>query len=330
MKDPGTQPTSSDAAQRAREAAVRQLRTVTRTPDPVEEPTRPIPIDPATNGHSEPVPAAGDGDGGRTRIVGPLEAVLRHPLLALIPLVLLVAGGAYLASARTPEYTAKARVNVGRADIPAYVLQNASYGNQVVAASYARSIDAAPVVQAAAQQTGLPVGTARDRLSATTIPDSTLIQVEATGPSSNDASGLANAGARSLIAYLKRITRSDEGARALRRYRDAQAVLRRLELRLDRLRRSNANARRVARAQLAVDAAGLEASQYANLYRQAETAEGSSSAPLTLLAPAAKADSDRRSVLEQTIVIALAAGLVLGVGLALLAANWRTLRALRE
>src|SRR3954447_7330836 len=83
-------------------------------------------------------PAASDDAGepprrARPHVAGPLEAFLRHPIIAILPVLLLTGGAVYLGVNRDPEYTAKARVNVGRTDVPAYTLQNVVIGNQGIA-----------------------------------------------------------------------------------------------------------------------------------------------------------------------------------------------------
>jgi ABC-type nitrate/sulfonate/bicarbonate transport system permease component len=47
---------------------------------------------------------------------------------------------------------------------------------------------------------------------------------------------------------------------------------------------------------------------------------------LQLVVPAATSESDEASVLKESLLIGLVAGLVLGVALALLRANWRLVR----
>jgi len=47
---------------------------------------------------------------------------------------------------------------------------------------------------------------------------------------------------------------------------------------------------------------------------------------LQLVVPASTADSDKSSVLQQSLLIGLVAGLVLGFALALLRANWYLVR----
>jgi uncharacterized protein involved in exopolysaccharide biosynthesis len=258
--------------------------------------------------------------------------VLRHPFLTLLPVVVLVGVAIFLGSSRDAEYTATARVTVGRADLPPFYLQQAMSGNQALAASYATAVDALPVATAAAQQVGVPPTDAADSLSGSQVAGSTLIEVEATGTSSNRAVALANAGSEALIDYIADISETDESRDLFRRYREAQVEVRRAQARVQRILRggtTKAEERKLAQAQLTEDSAQLRASDLANRYR-AISLDGSTASRLRLIAPAAEADSDRRDVMEQLLVVGAVGGLVLGLALALLRSNWGLLRTLRR
>jgi hypothetical protein len=300
------------------------------TAEPVAAPTA-APRERPDGATPPPGPAApaAVGDSERPRAYGPVEAFVRHPVLTLLPVVLLVAVAGYIGLARDPVYTAKARVNVGRTDVPAYVLQNVVGGNQALAASYARVISTEKVVRDAARRAHVAPAKASSRLDASPIPGSTLIQVEGTGPNNDDAVALANAGSQALIAYVTRVTRDRESAAALKRYKEAQARVQKLLRRVRSLfRQGSSRLSDLSRAQVDFEAAKLRASNLANLYR-ATTADRSTS-PLTLIAPASSASSDRATTLERLALIGLAGGLVLGLALALLRANRGRLRAMRE
>jgi hypothetical protein len=268
----------------------------------------------------------------RPHVAGPLEAFLRHPIIAILPVLLLAGGAVYLGVERDPEYTAKARVNVGRTDVPAYTLQNVVIGNQAIAASYSRVVGTEPVTTRAGRVSGVGAGEAQDRLSASPVPQSTLIQVEATGTNERDAVALANAGAESLIRYVQRVERQGGSRVLLDRFRAAQRRVSRLERRVQSLSSGNnakKNRDKLQDAQVDLDAARLTAQNAANTYRLNEGASPAS-ASLSLIAPAAEADSDYREKLEQLILLGVVGGLVIGLGLALLRANRRALRSLRE
>ena len=298
-----------------------------------------VPLDPGG-----PSRAAGDGDPHavpsaapagppgpeRPRLAGPLEAFMRHPVLTLLPLVLLVAGAVYIGTQRDPEHEADARIAVGNTNVQAFLLQEVVTGNQALAASYSRAIDAPDVSLAAARAVGIPPAAAAERLSGSPVPGSTLINVEATGPNGPESIALANAGADALIDYVKKVNTTDEADDLFRRYQKAQAKARRAEQRTQRLLRSSRrNSPAATEARIEQDAAALKASDLANRYRAA-TVEANSASKLTLIGPANESESDRDDVLEQLLLIGAIAGLVLGLALALLRTNWPVLRSLRR
>jgi hypothetical protein len=164
------------------------------------------------------------------------------------------------------------------------------------------------------------------------VPSSTLIQVEATGPNERDAVALANSGSESLIRYVQRIEKQGGAREALATYRRNQARVVALQRRVQSLSRPAAARKQRAKLQKAsvdLEAAKLEAENSANLFRAAEGA-APASASLSLIAPAADARSDYRDKLQQLILLGIAAGLVLGLALALLRANRGVLRSMRE
>jgi hypothetical protein len=250
-------------------------------------------------------------------------------MLTLLPVLLLVAVALALGLQRDPEYSSHSRITVGTTDVNPFLLEEVVAGNQALAASYARAINTGPVVTAAGQAVGIPPGVAADRLSATPVPGSTLIQVGATGPSEAQAVGLANAGAEALMTYVRRINRTSEADELFKRYRKAQAEARRAERRTQGILQSDRRRSRAAtEARIAQDVAALRASELAERYRSA-SASAANASRLTLIAPASAAGSDRRDVLEQLLLAGAVGGLVLGLALALLRTNWRILRTLR-
>jgi hypothetical protein len=84
-----------------------------------------------------------------------------------------------------------------------------------------------------------------------------------------------------------------------------------------------------ARTEVDFVAAKLKASNIANLYR-ASTSDQAGGSPVRLIAPAASASSDSRTMLERLILIGVVGGLVIGLALALLRANRGRIRAMRE
>src|SRR4051812_9371307 len=265
--------------------------------------------------------APGDGhlNGGlEPRLVGPAEAALRHPFLVALPIVVLVAVALALGLSRDPVYTSHARLTVGRVNVPAYSLQNAIQGNATLAVSFARAIDAPAVVAPAARRVKVDTATARGRLDATPLPGSTLIRVDADGPSRHDAIALANAASASLRKYVVRLNRTSGTNEVLRSYRAAQTKLQRAARRA----RTFGDSERPAalRARVALRTAQLRAASIEVQYRSV-LADQAPRNPIQVLTPATSATSDRNDRLQQMLILAGVGGLVLGLALALLASN---------
>lgn len=261
-------------------------------------------------------------------MVGPLEAVLRHRWLVIVPTIALALVGLAIGLLRDPVYTAESRINVGRVDVPAYTLQGVTIGNATLASSYARTIQAPAVIDAGARAAGISLEDARGKLSGSQIPRSTLIQIEAEGDSEEEAQELANGAAQGLIKYVTALNVRQQDAATERRFRRAQARTERARTQFTRaLRNNRPDSRAVERARLRFRTAEVRSRAAASRLIGATIAPDASNL-LQLIVPADNAESDESSVLQKTVIIGLVAGLVLGVALALLRANRRRLRQL--
>ena len=290
-------------------------------PPRVQEPDNDVPTPPAP-----PVPPVVHVSEEPTgpRLIGPVEAVLRHPFLALLPVVVLAAVALAGTLVRSPQYTAEARLNVGRIDVPAYTLPGVIYGNQSLAQSYARAITAPAVVNAATRAVRISESTALTRLTATPVPQSTVIRVDATGASKESAIALANAAGRGLTTYVIKLNQNAQANTVLRDYQRAQSDVDAAQRRVGSAQRSG-NAATVQQAQVNLQTAQLKASTLEQRYRF----ESGNAAPpnlVQMLSPATTATSDFSSRLQEVLLIGLVAGVVVGLALALLRANAELLR----
>ena len=251
---------------------------------------------------------------------GLLESALRHPFLAVVPVIVLVGIAAAIGLIRDPTYTAESRISVGRIDVPAYTLHGVIIGNATLASGYARTIDAEPVVGPAGNAVGLSPSEARDRLSASPIPGTTLIRVEAEGPEQAQTIKLSNAGSRSLINYVEDLNRQETSG-LLREYRGARARQERARSTLNRLLRSPRPSRaRLENARLDLASAQLQADTIGNQYRALQDGPDTQNL-LQFVAPAAEAKSDRHSMFQRLLLIGLAVGVLVGLALPLLREN---------
>lgn len=262
-------------------------------------------------------------------LVGPVEAVVRSPILAIAPAILLVFAAIVIGGLRAPVYTSKASVNVGRVDVPAFTLQGVTIGNATLALGYARFISAPAVVQSAALSARVPVDDAQSKISASPVPNSTLIVVEAKGSSATQSELLANGAAQGLIRYVRKLTANQQETGVLHGYRDALAATQqKLEI-LQSLQATHSPKSDIVRqAQLDYQTAKLRQQSIGQKYLSFQVAPSPQNL-LQLAVPAAQASSDLWSMLARMALIAVAVGLVLGVALALWVANRELLVRLR-
>src|SRR3954471_23132242 len=180
-----------------------------------------------------------------------LLAVRRHALVFITPVIVgvVLLGGYGLI--RDAEYTAEARLSVGRLDVQTQGLPGFTQAGVLLGAAFARAVDAPAIVRPAARAAGVSPSDARDALSPSQIPSSPLIRVEAETGDKSESIKLANAGARAMVSYSRRLgTRGGDADQLLARFTALSRQEARLTLKRDRLaaayRRRPNDARRMA------------------------------------------------------------------------------------
>jgi capsular polysaccharide biosynthesis protein len=258
--------------------------------------------------------------------VGVLEAILRSLPLVILPVLLLVGGAVAYGLKREPTYTSEARLNVGGLSLTTETLPGYTTAVQQLAVAYSRAIDATPVVTPVATKFHLTPEDVAGRASATPIQGSPVIRVRATSKDAGQARRLADAVANSLINYAVKLnSKSPRSAQLFSDYKTASKQMEAAGAKASQLRPKDPGFRA---AKTREDIARLKAETAAALYQQSISGQ----ATLNLvqkLAPAAPATSDRNSVLQQFAAGGLIAGLLIGVGLAVLRFNRQTTRRLR-
>lgn len=253
------------------------------------------------------------------------EAMRRHAIVALLPVVLLAGLGVAYGLQRSPTYTATAE-NVVRALSPsAGQLPGAIQAAQELAASESRLIDsdgiAAPLARRLDTTTDYVVG----HVSATPVPSSTVIRIEAEGPTADDAITLANEAARLFADYVNEQTeRGAEGDTILADYRAASAAYQRelaVKQGIDRAG-SAASPNERLRAIAALEAAKLRRDALSSQYQTVIQSEGSAPTVKTFVV-ARDAASDRLPTAQLYGLAGAVVGLVVGAALATLLANRR-------
>jgi capsular polysaccharide biosynthesis protein len=263
-----------------------------------------------------------------TPYVGVLTAARRHPLLALLPIVILVAAGVGIGLQRSPNYTATTHLQVGgiNLDSPG-ALTGYSTATAALASAYARAVYANDVIVPVARRYHLSPQALRSRISATPIPQSPLFTVSVKDSRPRGAVALSNAVSRSLRAY---IDRSSRGGRALTRitgdYKSISSDFNGAQIRANTAQQkylrsqSSANFNALRDARTAASVAQLEASAVQSAYQDVAQRQ-QSNVTASVLDSATGASSDRTSRLELLAFIGLLAGLAIGLALATARAN---------
>jgi hypothetical protein len=267
----------------------------------------------------------------------PLQAVARHPLLAVLPVVLLVVAAIAVAMSRAPTYSAESRVAIGSFSPSEQSAPGAAYAGTQFASAYSRAITAEDVVRPVARATHLSRAQVSSHLAATPVPDSPFLRIQATGATAQQAEGLAAAATTALTDYVRRSGATNEQtARLLQRFRDAQAKTESATTRADRAKKdvnrnpNDDSARnRLEKAQTDVATTSLKSRALRAAYlQQAQTA--TDGIPVRVLNQADSATSDAGQKLRLILTVAVAAGIVLGVALATAVASRRWNRELPQ
>jgi hypothetical protein len=266
-------------------------------------------------------PASRPSSAGR---VPPSAAVIARPMLLLLPIVTFLVPALVITMAQKPTYTAESRLLVGGFNVDAQAVPGFVEAARTLAATYARLVDT-PVID-------VPVAEALDispddvSISATSVPESSIIRIQGTSSSEERAIQLADAAADALLEYADTTASSAAGAEQL--LQDYQAAAQRYnEAEAERARLAAAAGdspgpelrQQIAAAEARAAAEQLRAESLAQQYADRE--RGGNQGLLDVVAPAASNGSDRRSKVQLAVAAAVGMGLVVGVALATLVVN---------
>lgn len=253
--------------------------------------------------------------------VGPLQAVRRYWVLALLPIIILVPILGFVASRTKPTYSAESRMIVGQLNISAPgAIEGYAQAAQDLAATYPLVIDADSVVNPTAAAAHVTPAYVRAHLSATQVPASSIVRIDGTGSSAAQAIAITNTASKALVTYLAKVNSNPNGLKVL------LTQLRRAELSYHaakakeptqlKARVSPQGQRQIAEA----DTAQVRLNAAVQSYQQ-NVEQQSLTALLQPISYAAGATNNRRSTLEIALLGALLVGAILGIGLATLRAN---------
>jgi hypothetical protein len=236
----------------------------------------------------------------------PFQAVLRHPFVTVLTIVVFVAGAFAFATLREPSWTSEARLSVGELSPSTDSAPGIVEANQQLASAYSRAASADDVLTPVSLELGLTKAAVQKRLSASPIPESPVITVKGTGSSAREAVSIAQVGTSALVRYIRRLgNRNPEAERLLGDLTEA--------------RRAVAEAQRnavVGAANPDLDEAKLRVKSLEAQYL--DTTQRAGATPITELNPAETASSDRERIMKLALVAGALAGLTVGAALATL------------
>lgn len=262
-------------------------------------------------------------------------ALRRHWRIAILPVIVLVAVALAAGYLRAPTYTAEVELAIGQVDsaVPG-ALGGFTAAVRSLTDTYSRSIRSDEIIEPAAQRLGVDPDDIRYQVTAAPVPESSVMGITASTSSPVGAVELANVTAASFVRYTEENRRSNpESDRLFAEYQRASASVEeekdavKLAREEKQLLRSEEADDAVTDAKAAADAADLRRDSLRAAY-QVSLQASAGIAVADVIEPALGASSDRFSVLQLLLFIAVAAGLAIGVALALLRANWQTRRVL--
>lgn len=240
----------------------------------------------------------GDVDGGRLRALA----------LGVLVIAVCAAVGGAIGLTRTPTYTSSIDVAVGGnglggSSVPGYV-----QAIETLAGNYSRAIKRPSITDPIAAASGLSSGQVASRLSATPIPNSSIIRLDVTGDDEDSTIALANTAGEEFVKATAKDTAQTTGQLPLKLVREAElAVLKaRRTLRQVRARTASDTSNAVLDAEAALSAQEVRADTLRTQYGQ--TRQSTVPVGLEVVRPTTSATSDRK----RTLILYLLLGGLIG------------------
>ena len=236
------------------------------------------------------------------RATTPIAVAKQHPLIVILPALLLLAVGVALGVVRQPNFTATGQASVQIASSEPSALGGISEATPTTAAGLSRAVASNAVVNPVATAVNLNPRAVLAAISATPVPQSGDISFTATSRSANLAVRLVNAVTAALSRYVStQANVSSNAPLVLAQYQAALAKLSQVQ--------SDPNA---------VQAAKLRVGTLKAEYQQDILAP---TTRLVVFSTATTASSDRKPIVELFGILGLVAGLAAGCALCALQAR---------
>jgi hypothetical protein len=271
-----------------------------------------------------------------TERLSALATLRRHRLATAVVVLLAVAAGIAAGLLRPATFTAEARVAVAGNSLSAQAVPGFALASQELAADYARYVNDAQQQSDLAARLGVRADTVEE-VSASPIPDSSVVRIEVTA---RDAGVATRAAATVADALLRQVNDSasatDEAAATLAQYTDMADQVAAAQQAADAADAAAANPGAVADVEQLRQAAAQAKSQLSILqvqqealgqkYRSQVASTTDDAAGLTLVQEAAVAGDDRLAHVQQFGLAGLVAGALLALLLARLLERRRSAR----
>jgi hypothetical protein len=260
--------------------------------------------------------------------VAPSAAAIARPLLVLLPVLTFLVPSLLVAFTKAPTHTSEARLLVGGFDAQAQAIPGFVSASQSLASTYARLVSTPAIGDVVAKSLGQSAGSVSGHISATPVPESSIIRVEGKATSAAAATRFAQAAAEAVLSYARLTAGGDQLTKVASDYQAAAQANAAAQDNLDRTQRAvtasaNPSAElllQLAQARAAADTAKLEADTLATQYKNLQAAAGSSG-QVRIVAPAVYIGDNRKSTVELAIAGSVGLGLIAGIALATLVVN---------
>lgn len=264
-------------------------------------------------------------DAPRTGAPGGLgSAIRRHPILAIFPVLVLLAAGVVAGMKKHPTYSASATINVGKANIITQATPGYVQAAEVLAGTYSEVVMSQHVSAPVARELGESQIAVSKALTAVPVSSEPTFTITGTGRSPQSAISLTNAAVSQIVKYSNGAqTQQGSPSQLLGQYVSAQSRADTLNSKAGSLQgRLSAGVghvthAQVTRAKVAGQVAQLQANAYGSAYQS--LLQNGPAPSLEVLSTAMTATSNRNSNVEKYGIVGLAAGVVVGVSLAGLA-----------
>ena len=282
-----------------------------------------------------------------TSLVGPFISILRHPVLAVLPTLILLCLLVGTAVGTTEVYRAEAQVLVGRVDVESTAIPGFVSANQQLAGLYSRIAETSVIAAPVSEKIGISADDVLDRSSASPVPESSILRIEAVGGSPDDALTLAEALRTQLLAYVQNNSVRPAGVQeSLREFENVSRellaaqetlqaesqVLTSLRARLGPESRDApvlAQITKVQQAQAAVNTRQLQVNALGGTFQ--DTQRGSAQRnSLQAIGQPRYLGTDRRSTIQMAVAVSVLVGALLGVAWAMGRSNRGALRRVRQ